>query len=967
MSKHLFPVLLLFLLSACGQDTPEATTGPGTASPTITLPAGVTLIEDFAGRDDDISIPFGKYILDNGLTLILHEDNSDPLVHVDVTYHVGSNREEPGRSGFAHFFEHMMFEGSANVGQGEFSRIISNAGGVLNGSTNSDRTNYYETMPANQLEISLWLESDRMGLLLDAVSREKFEIQRATVKNERGQRIDNRPYGRISETLMKNLYPAGHPYSWPVIGWIEDLDAADVDDLKRFFLRWYGPNNATLTIGGDIDRKQTLEWVAKYFGSIPRGPEVERLPKQSAQISQDRYITLEDNIHLPAIAMVFPTVYLTHEDEAPLDAAAKVLGQGRASLLYQRLVQTGRAVSAYVSHSCRELACEMMFIVIQNPSSGETLTEMEAAIRETMAEFAERGVNEDDLQKFTAGFESGQIFGMQSVSGKVGALAHSEIYNGDPKTAMDDIDRYSAVTAEEAVNAFRKYIEGQPAVVLSVVPNGQIELAASPQNYQADTIGKAIPPAVSPPDETAPELRSVQDDFDRSIQPEPGNNPIVDLPPIWDTQLVNGVRLLAVPNTETPTIAIHALFSMGQRDEPAGKAGLASLTAAMMREATKTHTAAEFSEALERIGASVSVSSGQYETSVSLNVLSKYLDEGMALMMERILQPAFTEEDFDRIKSRRMESLMQARKSGPSLASRAMGAVLAGPTHPLSYPGSGLPSTVQNISLDDVRAFYAAHIPEQLRGVLVSTSLPQEDILSSLQELSKLRISEQYREPIEALPKITDRTVFLVNKEDAAQSSLRMVHPSIKYDALGDYYRAGLMNFNLGGTSESRIYLNLREDKGYTYGARTGFSGGRELGSFRFSSEINKDATADAIREVLTELESYSSDGMTEEEYEHMQNAIGQRDALSYETPGAKLGLLAQVLRYDLPLDYRKQQQSLLKETGRETLNELAAKLIDPDNLAIIVVGDIDLIQPQIEQLGMAIKILDEEGELIQQ
>ncbi len=967
MSKHLFPVLLLFLLSACGQDTPEATTGPGATSPTITLPAGVTLIEDFAGRDDDISIPFGKYVLDNGLTVILHEDNSDPLVHVDVTYHVGSNREEPGRSGFAHFFEHMMFEGSANVGQGEFSRIISNAGGVLNGSTNSDRTNYYETMPTNQLEISLWLEADRMGLLLDAVSREKFEIQRATVKNERGQRIDNRPYGRISETLMKNLYPAGHPYSWPVIGWIEDLDAADVDDLKRFFLRWYGPNNATLTIGGDIDRKQTLEWVAKYFGSIPRGPEVERLPKQSAQISQDRYITLEDNIHLPAIAMVFPTVYLTHEDEAPLDAAAKVLGQGRASLLYQRLVQTGRAVSAYVSHSCRELACEMMFIVIQNPSSGETLTEMEAAIRETMAEFAERGVNEDDLQKFTAGFESGQIFAMQSVSGKVGALAHSEIYNGDPKTAMDDIDRYSAVTAEEAVNAFRKYIEGQPAVVLSVVPNGQIELAASPQNYQADTIGKAIPPAVSPPDETAPELRSVQDDFDRSIQPEPGNNPIVDLPPIWDTQLVNGVRLLAVPNTETPTIAIHALFSMGQRDEPAGKAGLASLTAAMMREATKTHTAAEFSEALERIGASVSVSSGQYETSVSLNVLSKYLDKGMALMMERILQPAFTEEDFDRIKSRRMESLMQARKSGPSLASRAMGAVLAGPTHPLSYPGSGLPSTVQNISLDDVRAFYAAHIPEQLRGVLVSTSLPQEDILSSLQELSKLKISEQYREPIEALPKITDRTVFLVNKEDAAQSSLRMVHPSIKYDALGDYYRAGLMNFNLGGTSESRIYLNLREDKGYTYGARTGFSGGRELGSFRFSSEINKDATADAIREVLTELESYSADGMTEEEYEHMQNAIGQRDALNYETPGAKLGLLAQVLRYDLPLDYRKQQQSLLKETGRETLNELAAKLIDPDNLAIIVVGDIDLIQPQIEQLGMAIKILDEEGELIQQ
>ncbi len=975
MLKRLLPALLLLALAllalaACHQEPPEAASGPQstarTTATTIALPAGVSLIEDFAGRDDEVSIPFGKYVLDNGLTVILHEDKSDPLVHLDITYHVGSNREEPGRSGFAHFFEHMMFEGSANVETGEFSRIISNAGGVLNGSTNSDRTNYFETMPANQLEIALWLEADRMGLLLEAVSQEKFEIQRATVKNERGQRVDNQPYGRISETLNKNLYPPGHPYSWPVIGWIEDLDAADVNDLKRFFLRWYGPNNATLTIGGDLDREQTLQWIVKYFGSIPRGPEVEKLPKQSAQLTQDRYVTLEDNIHLPAIAMLFPTVYHTHEDEAPLDAAAKVLGQGRASLLYQRLVQTGRAVSAYVSHSCRELACEMAFVVIQNPSSGETLAEMEAAIRETMKEFADRGVNEDDLQKFIAGFESGKIFGMQSVSGKVGALIYSEIFNGDPKTAMDVIERYSAVTAEQAVSTFRKYVQDQPAVILSVVPNGQTALAARAQNYQSESVGKAIAPTVSPPDEAGPELRSVQDDFDRSIQPEPGTNPIVDLPPIWDTQLANGVRLLAVPNVETPTIAIHVQFAMGQRDEPPGKAGLASLTTALMQEATTAHTAAEFSEALERIGASVRVSSGQYESAISLSVLSKYLDEGMALLMERLLQPAFTEEDFERIKSRRMESLIQARKSGPSLAGRAMGAVLAGPTHPLSYPGSGLPSTLQNISLEDVKAFYAAHIPQHMSGVLVSTSLPQEEILASLQDLEKLKVSELYREPIEALPTIANRTIYLVSKEGAAQSSLRMGHPSIKYDALGEYYRAGLMNFNLGGTSESRIYLNLREDKGYTYGARTGFNGGRELGSFRFSSEINKEATADAIREVLSELEKYSADGMTEEEYQHLQNAIGQRDALNYETPGAKLGLLAQILRYDLPLDYRKRQQSILKETGRETLNDLAAKLIDPGNLAIVVVGDIEEIRPQVEQLEMPIKMLDEEGFLIE-
>ena len=409
------------------------------------LPAGVTLVETFDGDDSGISIPYTKYKLANGLTVILHEDHSDPLVHVDVTYHVGSNREEPGRSGFAHFFEHMMFQGSENVADEEHFKIVSNAGGTLNGSTNTDRTNYYQTVPANQLETVLWLEADRMGVFLDAVTQEKFEVQRETVKNERGQRVDNQPYGRALETLSKSLYPEGHPYSWPVIGWIEDLNRADLEDLKRFFLRWYGPNNAALTIGGDIDPMQTLEWVNKYFGPIPAGPEVENLPKMPATLESDRYVTLEDNIHLPALAMMVPTVYSYHPDEPALDAAAKILGQGQASLLYQRLVQTGRAVQANVSHGCKELACEMWFIVIQNPASGESLAEMEAAVRETIEEFANRPVNEDDLQKFKAQYESNRVFGLQSVAGKVTTLAAFETYTGSPAGIAEEISRYLSV------------------------------------------------------------------------------------------------------------------------------------------------------------------------------------------------------------------------------------------------------------------------------------------------------------------------------------------------------------------------------------------------------------------------------------------------------------------------------------------------------------------------------------------
>ena len=950
--------LTLILLMACGESPAPVETPVETAT-APTLPEGIVLVEEFEGDDSGIAIPYAKYRLANGLTVILHEDHSDPLVHVDVTYHVGSNREEPGRSGFAHFFEHMMFQGSENVGDEEHFKIVSDAGGTLNGTTNSDRTNYFQTLPVNQLEIALWLEADRMGLLLEAVTQEKFEVQRETVKNERGQRVDNQPYGRAFETIAKSLYAEEHPYSWPVIGWIEDLNRADLNDLKRFFLRWYGPNNAVLTVGGAIEPMETLELVNKYFGPIPAGPEVENLPKMPAALDADRYVTLEDNIHLPAIALLVPTVYMGHEDEAALDAAAEILGGGQDSMLYQRLVQTGRAVQASVSHSCRELACEMYFIVIQNPASGETLAEMEAAIRETIAEFAGREVSEDDLQKFKAQYESSRVFGLQSVSGKVSSLAAFETYQGSPAGIGAEIERYLGVSTDDVKRVFNEFVQGKPAVILSVVPNGKPELAAAPQNFEAPE--RTIPENYGDEGADLP-LRPVVDTFDRSQKPVPGVNPVVELPAIWDTSLANGVRVLAVPNEETPTMTVSAAFDLGRRDEPEGKAGLASLTAALMREATTERSAAEFAEELERIGASVSVSAGAQQFTVTLNVLTKHLDRGMELMLERMLKPAFTQEDFDRVKAQTIEGLMQQRKTPAGLAGRAIDAVVYGPTHPLSYPAGGLPSTVEAITLEDVRAFHAAAVPSQLSGVMVSTSVPQAQMVAALQGLAELEATPAARAPLPEAPPIEERSIFLVDKEGAAQSSLRTGQHALPFDATGDFYKSGLMNFPLGGTFNSRINLNLREDKGYTYGARSFFSGDEQYGNFRFSSEVNKDATAASITEVLSELEAYAESGMSEEEYDYMRRAIGQRDALRYETPSSKLGLLGNILRYDLPLNYRTLQKNVLQETDRETLNALAAEWIRPDQTAIVVVGDAETIRPELEALGMPITELDEDG-----
>jgi zinc protease len=314
------------------------------------------------------------------------------------------------------------------------------------------------------------------------------------------------------------------------------------------------------------------------------------------------------------------------------------------------------------------------------------------------------------------------------------------------------------------------------------------------------------------------------------------------------------------------------------------------------------------------------------------------------------------------VKAQTLEFIMHSKKTPGALAGRALSSALYGPEHVMAFPGIGLSDTVESITLEDIKAYYAAHFPQHFSGVLVSTSLPQEDIVSALQGFAELEVSEAYREPVAPGLEIAGRKVFFVNKEDAAQSSVRVAHHSRKFDALGDYYKSRLMNFALGGTSSSRVYLNLREDKGYTYGASTGFSGGRESGRFAFSSEINKDSTAAAIRELFKELEAYKSEGMTEEEYQFMQNAIGQSEARQYETPGAKLGLLGNILRYDLPLNYRTLQKNVLRETDRGTLNALAAESIHPDDVVIVVVGDQEVVLPQLEELGLPITTLDEEG-----
>ncbi len=921
------------------------------------LPGGMKLVESFTPPPGEIGIAYDKYELPNGLTLVLHEDDSDPLVHVDVTYHVGSGREEAGRSGFAHFFEHMMFQGSEHVGDEQHFKIITEAGGTLNGTTNSDRTNYFETVPSNQLEKMLWLEADRMGFLLDAVTQEKFEVQRETVKNERGQRVDNAPYGLLSERVGEAMYPEGHPYSWSVIGYMEDLDRADLEDLKRFFLRWYGPNNAVLTIGGRFDKAQLLDWVATYFGSIPRGPEVEPPVYEPVTLDADRYISMEDNVALPLVYMAWPTVHVRHPDEAPLDVLMNILGVGKTSLLYKNLVKDGTAVQAQAGHGCAELSCTFTLLALPNPESGKTLADIEQVLREALVEFEERGVQPDDLQRVKAGIIADMVFGLESVSGKVSTLAANETFTGDPNYLPRDLARYEGVTAEDVVRVYETYVKAKPAVIMSIVPKGQTELIAKEDTWER--YERTIPER-----EEAGELqmRRAEEELDRSVMPPAGANPVITPPPIWRAELANGIEVIGAVNDETPTTALRIRLDVGQRHEPLDKLGLASLTAAMLDEATTESTSEELSNRLDKLGASVSASSGDEHTVITVRALTEHLDEALAIAAEKLLKPAFADDDFERLKAQTLQGIEVSKTRPAVTASHAIRRKLYGTDNAFAHPDEGTTETVSALTVDDVKAFYADTFGAQIASVLVVSDLPAEQITAKLAVLEGWSDATPPDGETKPFPELAAGTLYLIDKEGAAQSEIRIGKRAMPFDATGEYYRSTLMNYPIGGAFNSRINLNLREDKGYTYGARARFSGGRDRGHYVAGAGVRTDATGASITEFLEELKAAHADGITADELAFTKASIGQRDAREYETPSDKLGFLDDILTYDLPDDFVSQQIAILDSVTEEELDALAAKHLDPTTMVLVVVGDEATIREELEALELPIVELDSDG-----
>ena len=898
---------------------------------------------------DPIDIPFETWELSNGLKVLIHEDHSDPIVHVHVTYHVGSNREAAGKSGFAHFFEHMMFQGTEHVEDERAPRIIAEAGGQLNGNTSYDRTVYLQTIPSNHLETILWLESDRMGFLLNAVTEEKFENQRDAVTNEKYQNQINRPYGMSNEILGQALYPPNHPYNWPIIGYVDDLDRANLEDLRNFFLRWYGPNNAILTITGDVTSSKVIPIIEKYFGSINRGPEVRKQRANVPILSSDVYTGYTDNIYLPLTDIVYPTVPNYHKDEAPLDILAALMGQGKKSIFYKNFIKSEKAIEANVYHPCRELSGEFHFQVLTSPDWQEDLgvyfNNIEDQIRKTIFEWESVGFSDEDLAMVKTEMEAQSLNYKSSIASKATAISSWQWLGRGKHNISSELKRYNKVTRADVMRVFNKYIKNRKAIINTVRPK-------SPYVEKLDSI-ISVNPNISMILEEDPqyiglEYKRPKDSFDRSIQPKPAPSNAPKVPEYYKETLANGLKVIGTKSSEIPKIYIRLEIKGGSILEDKKITGIADFTATMMGESTNKYSSEDISVELQKLGSSISFSSDDDATIMYIETLSKNIDATLELAEEKLLRPAFNQEDFDRIKNQKLESIEAMKKNAQSVGFAHFSNKLFGET---PFGRMTTKKTIKKIKLSDVKSFYKNY-SAKVSSLVIVGDINKAELLSKIDFLRNWNSKDVEIPTKFDFPSKKETQVYILDKEGASQSFIIMGHLSDKYDADGDHYKSKLMNYPLGGGMSGRFFLNLRENKGWTYGANSMFMASDKIGAFAMFTSVKTEATDSALVEIFKEFNSYTSIGITDNELRFTKDAFLGGEALKYETSSQKLGFLNNILTNNLEPTYIDKQAEILNTITKSEINAIAKAKIQPDKMSIIIVGNKYLIKEKLKNLA---------------
>ena len=890
-----------------------------------------------------VSIAFEKLTLSNGLDLILHQDHSIPVVAVNVWFHVGSKDEQMGSTGFAHLFEHVMFEGSKHHNTSYFEPL-QKAGANLNGSTTLDRTNYWEDVPSNYLELALWLESDRMGFLLEALDQQRFDIQRDVVKNERRQSYENRPYGMASWHIQGSLFPLPHPYHWMTIGSQEDLDAASLDDVKNFFRRYYSPSNASLAIAGDFQRDQALELVNRYFGDLPPGPALPRKGRLDSPLTGRVELEMRDKVSLPRLYVSWPTPPDFDEDDAPLELLQAILSDGLSSRLHRRLVYEKQiAQSVGVRYHSAEAAGEFTAVVTAAP--GHELAEVEAALDAEILRLGQDPPSDEEIERVKNRLEAShfrQLAKVGGFGGRADQLNHFNVFAQDPELINTSLDRYLAVQRDDIMRVHE-----------SVLNSHQVRLRVLPElSLQSSS-------AVT---------------TDRTVMPTPGKEPVFTPPTPLRHRLDNGLEIRVVEQPGLPIVAFGLMLDAGATSDPETLPGLASFTSDMLSEGTTSKSSQEIASAFEFIGARLSTDVRREYTLLSSETLSKHWATALDLAADLVKHPTFPEHELERVRRELLTDLRRGKDDPTVIAERVMPGLVFGQETGYAHPIHGTEAAVSALTRNDVVDQFQRAYGSGGATLIVAGDVTLSEVVTQAQAAfgdwksgpnggaTRDEAPAQHSVSSHELDSSSSACIYLVDKPGAAQSVIRATHTTIPR-IHPDYIGLLLLNYSFGGQFSARLNQNLRQEKGYSYGYNSVIQWHQGPSLLFAGGSVQTEVTKESVAETLREFKDvHASRPISPEELEGAKAGILQSYPASFERPGQVINHLLQLVLFKLPDDYFQTVRPNIEAATLEDIHRIGTEHISPGQLSILVVGDRQSVEPGLRELGLPLVLLGDDG-----
>jgi zinc protease len=880
-------------------------------------------------------IPYQKFTLDNGLTLIVHEDHKAPIVAVNIWYHVGSKNEKPGRTGFSHLFEHLMFNGSENYNKDYFMAVEPIGATDLNGTTNNDRTNYFQNVPKSALDTVLFLESDRMGHLVGAIDQAKLDEQRGVVQNEKRQG-ENEPYAVSEELITKATFPVGHPYSWTVIGSMDDLDAAKLDDVKEWFKTYYGPNNAVLVIAGDITAQDALARVKKYFGDIPPGPPVARFDSWIAKREGSQRQQVQDRVPQARVMKIWNVPGDVTKDRVLLSVAARVLSSGKSSRLYKRLVYDDQiATSATAFLDTREIASQ--FTLQADAKKDVDPGKVEAALDQELQKFLKDGPTQEELDRVRADFFADFIRGVERIGGfggKSDVLAASMTYGGSPDSYKQELEIFKSATPAQIKDAANRWLS-----------DGEYTLRIDP--YPSD-------------------LKADKEGVDRKALPEPGATPVASLPKRETATLSNGLKVILAERHAIPVVDFNLMVDAGSAADAGVTPGTAELAMSMMDEGTGKRNSLQISDEQQKLGANIGTGSDLDTSYVTLSALKANLDPSLALYADIILNPSFPQTDFERLRKQQIATIQREKLQPVGMALRVFPKLLYGNDHPYAAPftGSGYESGVAKLTRDDLVKFHQTWFKPDHATIVVVGDTTMAEIKPKLESLfAGWKKGSVPSKTLKTVSQPSSTTVYILDRPGALQSVIlagQLAPPTANPDEIA----LDAMTQVLGGAFIARINMNLREDKHWSYGSYAFVPDARGQRPFLGYAPVQTDKTKESMVELMKEFKGIvGSKPVSAEELAQAQDGMTKTLPGQWETQGAVAGSIGEIVRFGLANDYFDTFTTKVRALKASDLDGIAKKVLVPDKMVWVVVGDRAKIEAGIKELNWGpVKYLDADG-----